>query len=412
MSQVISFSTGGGGGGGITTVVGDVGSVTGATIDLFANSGSAHSGSSVSFTAASGTEMDLVVTDVNSNTIIGLNAGNNSVTGQFNTAVGPGCYQPLTTGSSNTAMGYGALNNATTTGDCVSVGFESMISDTSSVACVGIGNQALYQLDGASYTIGLGYQAGSNYTGTESNNIAINALSTTVTGENNTLRLGDGTGTGQQQLKAAFICGIDGVDVGSVATVVTESGNQLGTAVLTAGSGVTITPTANAITISASGGGGAAVFSATVTLLSSQVLTLDTIPVTIVPAQGANTIIMPISGAMYLNYGGTDPFIVANVSPSIISWYDSMSGQECISQWDYNTFTGLSSLMDTISEINICSTSGNSPALVYWNRSPIDPNAQSMINTPIIVQSLSAITGNIGNDNTLTFTLIYSVFSF
>ena len=125
----------------------------------------------------------------------------------YNTSVGAGNMQPLTTGSENCAFGYGALNNATTSGNCVSVGFESMITDTSSEAVVAVGNQALYQIDGASYTIGIGYQAGGNYAGTESNNIAINALSTTVLGENNVCRIGDGTGTGQQQLAATYISG-------------------------------------------------------------------------------------------------------------------------------------------------------------------------------------------------------------
>ncbi len=41
-----------GGGSGISTIDGDSGSVTGSTIDLYANSGSASCGSSVSFTAA------------------------------------------------------------------------------------------------------------------------------------------------------------------------------------------------------------------------------------------------------------------------------------------------------------------------------------------------------------------------
>ena len=249
----------GSGGTAVTITTDDTSVQTGPAFNLFADNPSLHNGSTVLFTGDGATTMTLNTTDTNANIIVGLNAGNTSLLGDgasYNTSVGAGCFQPLTTGSQNCAFGYGALNNATTTADCVSVGFESMITDNSSVAVVAVGNQALYQLNGASYTVGIGYQAGGNYTGTESNNIAINALSTTVAGENNVLRIGDGTGTGQQQLQAAYISGIDGVNL-TTANVVTESGNQLGTAVITGGTNVTIdTSTPNEIIINASGGGG------------------------------------------------------------------------------------------------------------------------------------------------------------
>lgn len=262
MSQAGAFGSGGGGGGGITTINGDTGNTgTSTTPTIYADNAALTCGSTVQFTGDDTSTLTLNVTDSSANIIIGLNAGNASLLGDgasYNTSVGAGCFQPLTTGNENCALGYGALNNATTSNNCVSVGFESMITDTSSEAVVAVGNQALYQINGASYTIGIGYQAGGNYSGTESNNIAINALSTTVTGENGVLRIGDGTGTGQQQLQAAYISGIDGVAL-TTANVVTEVSDQLGTAVLTPGSGITIdaTSTPNQIIISASGGGGA-----------------------------------------------------------------------------------------------------------------------------------------------------------
>ena len=261
MSQAGAFGSGGGGGGGITTINGDTGNTgTSTTPTIYADNAALTCGSTVQFTGDDTSTLTLNVTDSSANIIIGLNAGNASLLGDgasYNTSVGAGCFQPLTTGNENCALGYGALNNATTSNNCVSVGFESMITDTSSEAVVAVGNQALYQINGASYTIGIGYQAGGNYSGTESNNIAINALSTTVTGENGVLRIGDGTGTGQQQLQAAYISGIDGVAL-TTANVVTEVSDQLGTAVLTPGSGITIdaTSTPNQIIISASGGGG------------------------------------------------------------------------------------------------------------------------------------------------------------
>jgi trimeric autotransporter adhesin len=97
----------------------------------------------------------------------------------------------------------------------------------------------------------IGYNAGIAYTAGESSNIVIGSIG--VGGESNTLHIGDGTGSGTKQLNQCFISGIDGINVGSVATVVTESGDQLGTAVITAGTGITVTPGANTITIASSG---------------------------------------------------------------------------------------------------------------------------------------------------------------
>lgn len=259
MSQITSYKKGGGGGGGVTTVDGDVGYATGSTINIIADVAALNCGSSVQFTGDDASTLTLNVTDSATNTIIGLNAGNSSITSSgavYNTAVGPGCFQPLTTGGNyNTAMGYGALNNATTSNSSVAVGFESMISDTASIGSTAIGTQALGQATASQFCIAIGPQAGFNYTTTESSNISINAVNTTVTGEQFTLRIGDGTGTTQQKLQASYICGIDGVDLNTV-NVVTESGDRLGTAMLMAGSNVTITKAANEIIISASGGGG------------------------------------------------------------------------------------------------------------------------------------------------------------
>jgi hypothetical protein len=94
----------------------------------------------------------------------------------------------------------------------------------------------------------IGASSGSNYTGAESFNILLGNLGTL--GESGVTRIG--TNGNQTEV---FIAGIDGVNVGSVATVVTESGDKLGTAVLTGAAGITITPGANTITISASGSG-------------------------------------------------------------------------------------------------------------------------------------------------------------
>ena len=81
---------------------------------------------------------------------------------------------------------------------------------------------------------------GSNFSGTESDNILINTP--TVTGINNRLVIGAGTGTGSQQLSTAFIHGINGNTVSSPLMVTINSGtSQLGTAAIPTGTVSTLT---------------------------------------------------------------------------------------------------------------------------------------------------------------------------
>lgn len=196
---------------------GDVGTATGNPIAI---TGLTTAGSSVSFQAG-GSTVTLNPTDASNNTIIGSTAGNATLTGNSNTALGQSALHALTSGSNNTAIGLNALNSV---------------------------------LTGSSNTI-IGSGAGVSYVGAEGSNILIGKGVTGTAAESNVLRIGVATGTGSGQLAKAFISGIDGVNVGSVATVVTEASNQLGTAVLTAGTGITITPGANTITIAATNAG-------------------------------------------------------------------------------------------------------------------------------------------------------------
>jgi hypothetical protein len=150
------------------------------------------------------------------NIFAGAFCGNFTGTGTVNTAVGQGSFTAFTAGSQNTLVGHG-------TGQTITSG---------------------------NYNVGLGYWSAIN-TGTGSSNICINNFGAV---ESNTLRIGSATGAGDQQLNRAFICGIDGIDVGSVAKVLTMASNQLGTATITAGTGILVTPTANTITISTTNG--------------------------------------------------------------------------------------------------------------------------------------------------------------
>lgn len=161
-------------------------------------------------------------------------AGNIGVTavGSAQTGVGYAALGSVTSGSNNTAMGAGALGAITTPSNNTA-----------------LGATALSLITGGAGNIGIGAAAGSSLTGSDSNNIMIGHVGTA--GNGGRIRIGtNGTQT------TCFIAGIDGVNVGNVAKVVTMASDQLGTATITAGANITITPTANTITIAATGGGG------------------------------------------------------------------------------------------------------------------------------------------------------------
>ena len=187
-------------------------------LNIKAGTSTLNAGSSVSF-SGSGNTVQLNVTDGLGNTIIGKNSGNALITGTNNTAYGFSSIISLRSGGFNASIGEGSGS----------------------------------QLVSGSYNTFLGYNSGNGYTSSESSNISIGYTVLGTIGESNTLRIGIGTGTLAGQLNKAYICGIDGANVGSVATVVTESGDQLGTAVITAGTGITVTPGANLITIATTG---------------------------------------------------------------------------------------------------------------------------------------------------------------
>ena len=162
----------------------------------------------------------------------------------------------ITSGTLNTAFGDLGLNVISSGSNNAALGASAGL-----ILTTGSNNTLLGHAAGSSFNTGsnniiIGNLAGNNYTSTESSNIIIGNTGTLA--DANAIRIGtNGSGAGQQN--KCFIAGIDGVNVGSVARVVTEASNQLGTAVITAGSGITITPGANTITIAMTGSGSGAI---------------------------------------------------------------------------------------------------------------------------------------------------------
>jgi hypothetical protein len=130
--------------------------------------------------------------------------------GSGNTAVGQAALYNNTSGRRNTAVGIGALYPTTTSMQNTAVGWWAMASYTPS----GDRNTALGALAGY-YTYG-------------SDNILIG--NSGVPEDSNTLRIGNGTGTGSFELDRVFIHGIHGRTATGGINVYVNSAGQLGTA--------------------------------------------------------------------------------------------------------------------------------------------------------------------------------------
>jgi hypothetical protein len=183
-----------------------------------------NAGSSVEFTGSTN-NITFNVTDSNSNTLIGSTAGGVTTTGTANTGIGQGACSSLSSGIQNTVVGAQAGHWFTT----------------------------------GSFNALVGYEAGNNYTsGGESSNININSPG--VTSESNVLRIGNGTGTGSQQINKSFIYGIRGITPATAdgIPVFIGSAGQLGTvgsggstliSTLTGNTGGAVSPSAGNINI-------------------------------------------------------------------------------------------------------------------------------------------------------------------
>lgn len=222
MSNAGAFSSGGGGGGGVTTIAGDTGSATGSTISLL---GTPNGGASVSF-SASGSTINLNVSDFNGNTFVGNLAGNGTLSGASNTGFGNLSLSTLTTGTANTAVGISSLQTISTDNSNVAIG-DGVLSSLqgSNGKNTAMGSGCLPSLlTGASNTC-VGYIAGFHYSGAETNNILIGASVLGTSGESTTTRIGN-----QATQTACFIAGITGVTVAnSAAVLIDTTSGQLGT---------------------------------------------------------------------------------------------------------------------------------------------------------------------------------------
>jgi hypothetical protein len=232
MSQSGTRSSGGGGTP-ITTIDGNTGSATGATITLqtvdttvkFAASGSTVTqdfGLSNLLLGAPGASITTATTNVG----LGDNALVALTEGSGNTAIGHSAADSITTGSNNVAIGKNTLVTATGSVQNTAVGVSALQDlSTSTGSNTAIGYAALDTITTGTENIALGEAAGGNLTTSDSSNICIGNAGTS--GDNNTIRIGtEGNGAGQQD--TCFIAGIVSNALSGSSVVVTATG-QLGT---------------------------------------------------------------------------------------------------------------------------------------------------------------------------------------
>ncbi len=308
MSQSGSLlGNGGGGGGSIQTIDGDIGSITGSTVTIFADNVSNSAGSSVLFDNA-GTVSTLKVTDGNGNTFLGSQAGQLINNAANNTGFGASCLGNIDNGAQNVGLGS-AMTSLTDGNANVGLGQGSLGSLTTGSGNISIGYTDNPNLSTGSNNITL--NGGTNYTGAESNNICINNLG--VLGESNKMHLGT-SGSGTQQVNQTFVAGITGVTAVGAPTAISSTGqlSDLGfgtaTQVLTS-NGAGVSPTWQA----AGGGVTTTTFRAHLNANTAANLTGDATPV-IVPFDtvdydtasgyntGTSTYTIPTTGYWSISY--------------------------------------------------------------------------------------------------------------
>jgi hypothetical protein len=141
----------------------------------------------------------LVFNDANSNTAVGFEALNSNVAAVTNVAVG------TFAGQNNDSSGNGTADFNTAVGGFA---FKDNVNGARNTA---VGAGALEPILGGNDNTAVGELAGSNYNGTESNNICIGSGTEGTAGESNAIRIGDASTSG----------GIDVINSGTLANAIT-----------------------------------------------------------------------------------------------------------------------------------------------------------------------------------------------
>lgn len=173
------------------------------------------------FNVGGGSDVLQSLTTGSLNVALGSYSGQNITTGSFNTTIGSYAGRSLTDGDENCYIGSGSGTEAISQIYNCALGNFSLFSATSGNANTAIGYQSLFGLISGVGNLALGFQAGLDYYGDETDNILL--ANPGSTGENNTIRIGTNTQTRN------FQAGIVGVAVANQNMVVVDtSTGQLG----------------------------------------------------------------------------------------------------------------------------------------------------------------------------------------
>jgi Chaperone of endosialidase len=194
------------------------------------------------YNVAIGSEALLYNASGHDNTGVGNRALNSNSSGASNTALGSSSLYFNTTGSNNTASGQAALALNTTGSFNTAIGDSSLSSNTTGSYNFGGGISTLYRNTAGNLNTANGWFA--LYWNTGNNNIALGAsagMNLTsgsynidignpgVAGESSTIRIGNSDFNNGGTQTSTFIAGISGVTISGGAAVFINSSGQLGT---------------------------------------------------------------------------------------------------------------------------------------------------------------------------------------
>ena len=158
--------------------------------------------------------------------------------------------------------------------------------------------------------------------------------------------------------------------------------------------GITTSASGNTVTINGSN----VPLTIKTTLTSSQIKNLEATPITVIPAAGANNLIIVRNVDTFFSYGGSNVFVPSSDGLGITLFYGTNSS---------GFGTG-----NTVAPQGIYTASSNVYFSIANSGSSSNSTSANQVNNPIVVSVTSGsseISGNAANDNSITFVTTYEV---